>query len=464
MSPDQARALIRVVRTSAATKATYRVAEPLYQLACQKAQLQAWRPTNFALETFAGYLKGSSAFAAPAVYWWVVVESACDCGFYCRFDKKWADDVATALERCPPLHEQAAPLTVPVLPQLGAAAAMLVNFVLVLSPVAAWLSVARANCFLHLRPNDIQDVYVDRVRVVLRRLKGETRKQIPDPVFRAFRTPLQPRSSSPSTRPWVPFCYVQLQSFSSFMQRLGLSPGCMLGAAEPASPPPKKRKKGMGGGPHCQWPVDRHGTRTLFRANEHAHEVRLLYRERRLGLSCAHVRVQTRRTGMACGIAWPPIPSSAAHDIGLVLVHGAPRVALSWAEQARLYSGHIGALVPRRWQRPSPRFRQFLLRYRAEIADCVPRFNTQVSMHGSCWTLSVIKEQYSDHHRELMGGSGSKRTPRMIVLCRGTHASGLVAVGTVALEIRKSGPHVAPLLAYSLLACLLDPPPPPQTN
>ena len=75
MPPDTARSLIRGARTSEATKATYRAAEPLYELACANAQLQAWPPTVVRLETFAGYLKGGAAFAAPAVYWWAVVDS-----------------------------------------------------------------------------------------------------------------------------------------------------------------------------------------------------------------------------------------------------------------------------------------------------------------------------------------------------------------------------------------------------
>ena len=62
--------------------------EPLYELHCQKAQWQAWPPTTTTLETFAGNLQGSSAFAAPAVYWWAIEESAPDRGFYCRFDMK----------------------------------------------------------------------------------------------------------------------------------------------------------------------------------------------------------------------------------------------------------------------------------------------------------------------------------------------------------------------------------------
>ena len=68
MPPDAARALIRGFRMSEATKATYHAAEPLYEMACQKAYLQAWPPTVATMETFAGYFKGSAAFAVPAVH------------------------------------------------------------------------------------------------------------------------------------------------------------------------------------------------------------------------------------------------------------------------------------------------------------------------------------------------------------------------------------------------------------
>ena len=50
------------------------------------------------------------------------------------------------------------------------AAAREVDFVPVLSLVAALFSVARAGCFLNLRPEVIQDVPIDRVRF------GETQR------------------------------------------------------------------------------------------------------------------------------------------------------------------------------------------------------------------------------------------------------------------------------------------------
>ena len=106
----------------------------------------------------------------------------------------------------------------PVLRQLSAAAAMEVDFVLVFSIVVALFSLARANCFLHLRPADIQDTSVDRVRVVLHRLKGGKQKQVLEPVF--GRLPDAPAGSefeSIST----PVCCVQMQSFHSFVRRLG---------------------------------------------------------------------------------------------------------------------------------------------------------------------------------------------------------------------------------------------------
>ena len=87
--------------------------------------------------------------------------------------------------------------------------------------------------------------------------------------------------------------------------------------------------------------------------------------------------------------------SSAAHDIDLVLVHGATRVVPSQAEQPQLGGDHIVALVPWRWEDlclglgssptlpiPVPHSLPCILIPKAtEITDGVPR----------CWTLRVSK-------------------------------------------------------------------------
>ena len=53
----------------------------------------------------------------------------------------------------------------------------------VLSLAGAIFCAARSDCFLHLRPEDVQDVSPNQVRVVLRHLKGEVRHEVVDPVF-----------------------------------------------------------------------------------------------------------------------------------------------------------------------------------------------------------------------------------------------------------------------------------------
>ena len=83
-----------------------------------------------------------------------------------------------------PEHEQASPLTVPVLRKLAAAVETDKDFVLLLFLVAAIFCVGRADCFLHLRPEDIEDLGPDRVKVSLRNLKGQKRKRTLAPVFR----------------------------------------------------------------------------------------------------------------------------------------------------------------------------------------------------------------------------------------------------------------------------------------
>ena len=123
--------------------------------------------------------------------------------------------------------------------------------------------------------------------------------------------------------------------------------------------------------------------------------------------------------GMACCTACPPptCSPSSAHGSGLVLVHGAKRVAPSRAEQARLRGDHRVALVPRSRQPPSPRFRPFLQPAypRAHSCPCIlipkamglgysnggPWVGTQLFMHGSGWTLRVVKEQQSGTDRSL---------------------------------------------------------------
>ena len=98
LTSQEAVAPITDTRTAASTEATYRAAEPQFEAACARAAQPAWPPTVETLETFAGYLKGSAAFVGPAVYRRAVVEAVGDRGLYCRFNKKWADGVATGLE------------------------------------------------------------------------------------------------------------------------------------------------------------------------------------------------------------------------------------------------------------------------------------------------------------------------------------------------------------------------------
>ena len=132
------------------------------------------------MELFAAFLcastqAGPDAYKAPVGYWWAILQEARDWGCYVSFDPRWADRVVAGLERDMPEHEQASPLTVPLLRWIGAAVATEKDMVLLLSLVAAIFCVARADCFLHVRPSDIVDIGPDRVQVVLHCLKGTKR-------------------------------------------------------------------------------------------------------------------------------------------------------------------------------------------------------------------------------------------------------------------------------------------------
>ena len=150
------------------------------------------------MELFAAFLRASTkqgpdAYKAPAGYWWAILQEARNRGHYVSFDPRWADRVVAALERDMPEHEQALPLTVPLLRRIGAAVATEKDMLLLLSLIAAVFCVARADCFLHVRPSDIVDLDADRVQVTLYRLKGSKRVCANALVFR--RLPPQPPGS-----------------------------------------------------------------------------------------------------------------------------------------------------------------------------------------------------------------------------------------------------------------------------
>ena len=92
-----------------------------------------------------------------------------------------------------PEHEQASPLTVPLLRRIRAAVSTEKDMVLLLSLVAAIFCVARTDCFLHVRPSDVTDLSPDRVQVVLHCLKGAKRVRTNTLVFRQL--PSQPPGS-----------------------------------------------------------------------------------------------------------------------------------------------------------------------------------------------------------------------------------------------------------------------------
>ena len=160
---------LRAARTSDATKAANNAAYPLYRLVCDKLRVPSWPPTTDTLEAFAAYLRFSGAYKA---YWWAIIQRAREMGDFCAFDKAWADGMVAGLERDMPEHERAMSLTVLVLRRLAAAVATEADFVLLLSLVAAIFCIARADCFLHFRPDDIVDIGVDRVKVIVHDLKG----------------------------------------------------------------------------------------------------------------------------------------------------------------------------------------------------------------------------------------------------------------------------------------------------
>ena len=84
-------------------------------------------------------------------------------------------------------------MTIPLLRRLGAAAKTRIDVTLLLSLLGAVFSTARPDCFRHLRPQDVQDVSPDRVRVVLRHLKGDVRREVIDRDFNRLQP--QPRGS-----------------------------------------------------------------------------------------------------------------------------------------------------------------------------------------------------------------------------------------------------------------------------
>jgi hypothetical protein len=194
----QALADFRAAQTSDKSKAASHAAAPLYEESCASQGLAPWPPTLESMELFAAFLRASTkqgpdAYRAPAGYWWAVLQEARSRGHYVSFDPRWADRVVAALERDMPEHEQALPLTVPLLRRIGAAVATEKDMLLLLSLIAAVFCVARADCFLHVRPSDIVDLDADRVQVTLYRLKGSRRIRANALVFR--RLPSQPLGS-----------------------------------------------------------------------------------------------------------------------------------------------------------------------------------------------------------------------------------------------------------------------------
>ena len=172
--------------TATSTRRTYRAGVPLYEASCERAALVPWPPTTHTMEVFAGYLKASGAYLGPAVYWFGVLEEARDRGFQVDLDQRWTSRVVTAMLRGLPAEEQAEPLTLPILRLMGSAVVTEIDFLLLLTLVGALFSCSRADSFVHLSAQDIQDVGPSRVRVVLSGLKGEVRQEIVDPVFDAL--------------------------------------------------------------------------------------------------------------------------------------------------------------------------------------------------------------------------------------------------------------------------------------
>ena len=100
-------------------------------------------------------MKVSKAFAAPTAYWWAIVEEARQrqCAF--RLDRAWARGVAVGVQRGLAPHEQASPLTVPVLRLLGAVASTAADFTTILGLLCAMFTLVRVESFLTLGPVDV---------------------------------------------------------------------------------------------------------------------------------------------------------------------------------------------------------------------------------------------------------------------------------------------------------------------
>ena len=224
--------LIRSARTADSTKGTYRAAVPLYEVACAKVGLAPWPPSQDTLYLFAGYLKVSMAFAAPATYWWAIVDEARErrCSFC--LDRDWAKGVIVGLERGLAQQEQASSLTVPVLRLLGAKASTSVDFNTVMGLVCALFTVTRVDFFLTLGTDDIQDVGGDKVRVMLSKLKGERKRQFLDPVCERlpscageFRPILTPAGVIPLC-PVGAFCLLRDRAVKAWVSRVAKCNTC----------------------------------------------------------------------------------------------------------------------------------------------------------------------------------------------------------------------------------------------
>ena len=135
-------AALRNARTAESTKHTHRSALPLYEASCQKLALPPWPPTDRTLEVFAGYLKESEAYLNPAVYFWAIVEHGRCSGAAVPLERSFIRSLVTGLE------EQAEPMTIGVLRQLGAAVTTAKDLLVVRTLVAAVFSVARADSFI----------------------------------------------------------------------------------------------------------------------------------------------------------------------------------------------------------------------------------------------------------------------------------------------------------------------------
>ena len=148
LQPFEVVAKLRNARIADSTKQTCQLALPLYEASCRKLGEPPWPSTLRTWEVFAANLKASKAYVNPVVYFWAIVEHRNRARGALPLDRSWVKGLVSGLERGLPVQEQAEPMTVPVMRQLGVLLTTATDLLLLLTLVGTLFSVARADSFI----------------------------------------------------------------------------------------------------------------------------------------------------------------------------------------------------------------------------------------------------------------------------------------------------------------------------